>query len=349
MSITKKYFGTTRDGLDVFSYELDNQKGLKAQILNYGAIIKNLCVKDKNGIETDVVLGRDSIEEYEHNRGYLGAAIGRHANRIEDSVFELNGKEYIVGANEGKNSLHGGIKGFDKKIWNVTECDGEEPKLIMSALSCDGEEGFPGMLTVTIVYTLTSYNALKIHYHAVSDCDTVCNLTNHSYFNLAGHDSGNIYNQVLQMNSGFYTPNNSECMPFGEIHSVTGTPFDFRIPKPIGQDIHADFEQIEMFGGYDHNFVINGRGYRTFAVAKCVENGISMEVKSDQSAVQLYTSNSLVKGKYKQGAEYDIHQAFCLETQCFPNAMKYSQYPSPILEKGKDYDSVTEYIFKIEK
>ncbi len=345
MAITKTDFGTAPSGEKVFAYQLDNGNGLSAEIITYGGILKRLYVTDKNGVKTDVVLGRDTLEAYLHNDGYLGALIGRHANRIAKGEFTLNGKEYKVGVNEGKNSLHGGNIGFDKRVWSAHENDGAEPSLTLTLVSEDGEEGFPGKLDVTVTYTLTKENALKISYNAVSDKDTVVNLTNHAYFNLAGHASGTIDNQLLQINSSFYTPNDSECMPTGEVLSVKGTPFDFTTLKPIGQDIKSDFEQTKMFGGYDHNFAAEGRGYRKIATAKCEENGITMEVYTDKPAVQLYTSNGLPEGIYKDGAKYGVHQAFCLETQYFPNAMAHSHYPSPILRKGEEYNFTTEYRF----
>lgn len=208
------------------------------------------------------------------------------------------------------------------------------------------DEGFPGNLKVKLTYTLTKNNSLKINYNAVSDKDTVVNLTNHSYFNLAGHSSGSICNQVLQINSEFYTPNCSECMPTGEILSVMGTPFDFRVPKPIGQDISADFSQIEMFGGYDHNFILDGSGYRLGAVASCPQNGITMKMYTDKPAVQLYTTNGTEKDRAcKDAVVYSAHQAFCLETQYYPNSLKFSHFPSPILKAGEVYDFTTEYEF----
>lgn len=346
MSITQTVIGQM-DGNEINEYILDNGKGLRANILNYGGIIKNLFVTDNKGKEIDVVLGRDSFEEYLDNFGYYGAAIGRHANRIENSEFKLNGQSYKVGSNENGNSLHGGYVGFDKRVWESApiETDGE-PSLVMTLVSGDLEEGFPGELHVTMTYTLTSDNALKITYSAIGDKDTIVNLTNHSYFNLAGHDSGTIENQVLQMNAAFYTPNSSACMPTGIVESVQGTPFDFRVPKPIGQDINADFEQIEMFGGYDHNFALSGRGYRLGAVASCLENGITMQMHTDAPAVQLYTTNGVEEGRVcKGGIVYQKHQAFCLETQVFPNAMRYSHFPSPILSAGDEYTHTTEYKF----
>lgn len=345
MAITKSLYGKLLDGAEVYAYTLDNGLGLSAEILTYGGIVKNLYVTDKNGIKTDVVLGRDTLSDYLSNDGYLGALIGRHANRIAGGEFELNGTKYNVGINEGKNSLHGGNTGFDKKVWSAQAIDGKEPSLVLTLMSPDGEEGFPGHLKVRVFYTLTSDNALKIEYSAQSNKDTVCNLTNHSYFNLAGHASGTVDNQILYINSDFYTPNDSECMPTGEVMSVEGTPFDFRAPKSIGQDINSDFEQIKMFGGYDHNFAVNGRGYRKAAEAKCLENGITMEVYTDKPAMQLYTSNGLAEGVYKDGTHYGVHQAYCLETQYFPNAMAHSHYPSPILKKGEEYHFTTEYKF----
>lgn len=346
MSITKNVFGTLSDGSTAYIYALDNGNGLKAQITNYGGIIKNLFVTDRDNNSVDVVLGRDTLEEYLDNFGFYGAAIGRHANRIADSRFKLGDTVYTVGANEGKNSLHGGNIGFDKKLWSAKEIDGEEPSLELYLESPDMDEGFPGNLKVKLTYTLTKNNSLKINYNAVSDKDTVVNLTNHSYFNLAGHSSGSICNQVLQINSEFYTPNCSECMPTGEILSVMGTPFDFRVPKPIGQDISADFSQIEMFGGYDHNFILDGSGYRLGAVASCPQNGITMKMYTDKPAVQLYTTNGTEKDRAcKDAVVYSAHQAFCLETQYYPNSLKFSHFPSPILKAGEVYDFTTEYEF----
>jgi len=346
MAIKKEAYGTMPTGEAVYLYTLDNGNGVTAEILNYGGIVKSLYVKDNKGNMTDVVLGRDTLEDYLDNGGYLGALIGRYANRISKGEFELNGTKFSVGKNEKNNSLHGGFKGFDKKVWDAVESGSEdEPALILSIVSKDGEEGFPGNLSVTVTYTLTKENSLKIAYRAVSDADTVCSMTNHSYFNLAGHASGTMYNQVMQINADFYTPNDDECMPTGEVLSVMGTPFDFRVPKPLGQDINSDFVQTKMFGGYDHNYMLNGRGYRKVAVASCEDNGIVMEVYTDLPAVQLYTSNALADGIYKDGKEYSKHQAFCLETQTVPNAMEFSHYPGPVLKKDEVYDTVTEYKF----
>lgn len=344
MAIKKRLYGTMPTGENVYAYTLDNGKGVSAEIINYGAIVTKLLVADKHGEVQDVVLGRASLEEYLNNAGYIGAAIGRHANRIAKGEFVLNGETYHVGINESPNSLHGGVVGFDKKLWDVTESETEQA-IILSYSSPDGEEGFPGKLETVIKYSITEENGLRIEYRAASDKDTVCNLTNHSYFNLNGHESGNIYSHILQINSGFYTPNDSECMPTGEVLSVAGTPFDFRAPKPIGQDINADFEQIQMFGGYDHNFAISGRGLRIAATATGDKTGITMQVITNQPGMQLYTGNAIKPGVHKGEKEYEVHDAFCLETQVFPNAMAHSHYPGPILKKCHTYSHITEYRF----
>lgn len=344
MSVTSKKYGVMPDGTDIFAYTLDNGKGLRAEIINYGGIVTKLITKDKSGSDVDVVLGRSSLDDYLKNDGYIGAAIGRHANRIMKGSFIINGIEYNVGINENANSLHGGIVGFDQKVWNAITVE-QDNAVVLSYVSADGEEGFPGELKVFIKYTVTDDNALRIEYTAISNKDTVCNLTNHSYFNLSGHESGSINNQILQINSNFYTPNDKEGMPTGEVLSVSGTPFDFRVPKPIGQDINADFEQIQMFGGFDHNYAICGKGFRIAAKAQSLETGITMEVYTNQPAIQLYTVNALPQGVKKDDKEYNIHDAFCLETQVFPNAMAHSHYPSPFLAKGDLYEHVTEYKF----
>lgn len=350
MSITQKNFGT-HEGKAVYSYTLDNGHGLRAEILNYGGIIKNLYVCGKNGEYVDVVLGRDTLAEYNDNDGYYGALIGRNSNRVADAKIKVADKIYPLCKNDGNNNLHGGLVGFDKKVWEVKIADDpEEPALILTITSPDGEEGFPGDLDVTVTYTLTKNNGLKIHYTAISNQDTVVNLTNHSYFNLNGHNSGkSIDNLKLYMNSSYYTPNNDECMPNGEIRSVSGTAFDFTSEKEVGHDIN-DFsvEQLAMFGGYDHNFILDGIGFRKFASLWCEDTGINMDCYTDLPGVQLYTGNSINETKVcKEGAVYKKHGALCLETQFFPNAFLYSHFPTTVLKKGDKYDTVTEYRFSI--
>ena len=348
MAISKKKYGEL-NGRDVFEYTLDNKTGVRAVILNFGGVIKNIFIKDKDGNERDVILGHDNMEQYKTNNGYMGALIGRHANRLHRGEFEINGNKYNAGINDGKNSLHGGIVGFDKKIWDAVEKeDADGCSLILTTVSPDGEEGFPGNATVCVTYTLTKSNELKINYRAVSDKDTVFNMTNHAYFNLNGHASGDICDHVLQLNSNFYTPNTDECMPNGEILSVMGTPFDFRIPKPVGSDINADFEQIEMFNGYDHNFALAGSGMRTAAVLSSEKSGITLKVTTDKPGIQIYTGNSINEDlTYKDGVKYKVHQAICLETQYFPNSMTCSHFPSPVLRANEVYDFTTVFAFSV--
>lgn len=343
MSIIQKEFGKTENGT-VTSFTLDNGKGLSAEILNLGGIIRRLVF---NG--TDVVLGREDVDAYINGSGYFGALIGRNSNRIENSEFELNGKTYKLAVNDHEvNNLHGGIKGFNSKIWTAEIIDKEEPQLVLSTVSPDGEEGFPGNVNVKVTYTLTKDNSIKIHYEGTTDADTVLNMTNHSYFNLNGHNSGNIKNHTLTLNCGFYTPNTEICVPYGEVLSVSGSPFDFTKGRVVGKEIESDYPQIMMFRGYDHNFVINGTGYRKFAELTGDMTGIVMEAYTDLPAVQLYTGNYVeADTPCKDNAEYSIHQALCLETQVFPNALKYSHFPSPILKKGEKYDTTTEYKFTV--
>lgn len=349
MSIVSKQFGKFLKGEVATCYTLDNGNGLIAEVLDYGCIIKNLYVKDRNGEYVDVVLGRDTLAEYGDNDGYFGAVIGRNANRIANSRFNIKSKTYKLNANDGRNNLHGGLCGFDKKLWRVTLFNNpKEPSIMFKLRSPNGEEGFPGELDVTVTYTLTKNNGFLIDYVAVGDEDTVCNLTNHSYFNLNGHDSGKtVDNLKLKINSNFYTPNTKECLPNGEIRLVKGTPFDFTKGKLVGQDINSDTdEQIKMFGGYDHNFILEGNGRRKAASLYCEENGIKMDMYTDSIGVQLYTGNCIdEKRKCKGKTVYSKHSGLCLETQFIPNSFSFDHFPKPILPAGKTYHHVTEYRF----
>lgn len=339
--IKREKFGSVNEQ-NIFMYTLDNGNGLSAEILSYGGILKSLTFRG-----TDVVLGRDSLEDYLKNEGYFGALIGRNSNRIKGASFELNGNTYNLAKNDGNNNLHGGNIGFDSKIWTCTDINGKEPTLILSRVSPDGEEGFPGTAEIQITYTLTAENGIKIHYEAASDQDTVMNLTNHSYFNLNGHDSGTVDEHTIQISSNFYTPNTEECMPNGEVLKVDGTPFDLRTPKKLKEGFASGHPQIELFGGYDHNFALPGRGFRHCATVTGDKSGISMEVYTDQPGVQLYTGNCInPETVCKNGCKYAIHQALCLETQTFPDAIHHSHFPTPVLPAGTKYDTCTEYRFK---
>lgn len=339
--ITKELFGN-HEGKDVFLYKLDNENGLSVEIITFGGVIKNIYYKG-----LDLVLGRDSLEEYLDNDGYLGALIGRNSNRIQNAEFELGGKVYKLFPNDkGVSNLHGGKIGYDSRVWDSEAVDGKEPALILTLHSPDGEEGFPGNADIKVTYTVTTENSLKIHYEAVCDADTVMNMTNHAYFNLNGHNSGVTDNHTLTLDSDFYTPNTEKCLPYGEILSVEGTVFDLRKPVRLGDVFESDNEQIKMFKGFDHNFCLNGRGFRKVSELCGDKSGIKMETYTDLPGIQVYCGNFLKPERVcKGGAIYDSHHAICLETQVFPNAMALPHFPSPILRKGEKYDTVTEYKF----
>ncbi|MBE7012364.1 MAG: galactose mutarotase [Ruminococcaceae bacterium] len=340
MSVEVKKFGEL-NGVEVNSYTLANNNGFVAEILNYGGIVKRLVYK---GVDT--VLGRDTLEEYLENNGCFSALIGRNSNRIENSEFELNGKIYKLYANNGRNNLHGGKIGFDKKVWAAEVLDGVEPSLKLSLSSPDGEEGFPGNAEVTVTYTVKNDNSLEIRYLGECDADTVFNMTNHAYFNLNGHSSGKTDDHTLWLDCDFYTPNNDECIPTGEVLSVKNTPFDFSKGAKMGDGYSSSHPQIALFGGYDHNFALNGRGYRKVGVFEGDKTGIKMEIYTDQSAVQIYSGNMIQEGRVcKDGALYEIHGGVCFETQAFPNSLKFSHFPGAILKKGEKYDTVTSYKF----
>ena len=341
MSVTKELYGEL-NGKKVYLFTLTNKSNtLKAEILNYGGIIKRLVFDG-----CDVVLGKDTLEQYLPADGYYGALIGRNSNRIYGSKFTINGVEYKVAANNGKNNIHGGVKGFDKKICDFEIEDGDEPSVSLSFVSPDMEEGFPGNVCVTVTYTVTNDDSIKIHYVASTDKDTIINLTNHSYFNLNGHSSGNIDGHTITVNSSYFTPNTDECLPDGSIIKSDGTPFDLRNGGKFGDVFKSDYEQIKMFGGFDHNFVLDGEGYKKFVTAKGDISGICMDAYTDLSGVQIYTGNVIDNSVVsKDGTVYQVHQAFCLETQSFPNAINYPHFPSPVVKKDEIYDTTTEYRF----
>ncbi len=340
MSITTRKYGKS-DGREVYAYTLDNNKGLTAEILNYGGIVTKLIY---NGV--DVVQGFDTLEDYFDNYCCFGAAIGRNSNRIENAEFELNGTVYKLQANDGRNNLHGG-KLFNATVWEAEVIDAEEPALVLSYLSPDGEEGFPGNARIKVTYKLTADNAIEIHYQGECDKDTILNMTNHSYFNLNGHASGSIEGHRLWLASEFHTPNTSEVMPDGQILASKGTPFDFSEEKLIGDNLAIENEQIKMFGGFDNNFVLSGSGYRLVGRATGDKSGIEMEIYTDLPGVQLYIPvNPETDRSYKDGASYGKYGAICFETQAFPNATAYSHFPSIIVKKGEKYDTTTAYKFR---
>lgn len=339
-------FGVMPDGTPVDLITL-MQGNLSCELITYGGAVRSLIVPDCDGHPTDVVLGLDTLEDYRSQDKYLGAIVGRYANRIADASFCLNGKEYPLAANNGPNHLHGGLEGFNSQVWTVESK--EANRVVLSRISPDGEEGYPGTLSVQVTYTLTD-DSLEIDYQARCDQDTICNLTNHSYFNLAGHNSGLINEQYVQINAASYTPTFPGSIPTGQIMPVDGTPMDLRQACRIGDHVDDDFPQLIMAGGYDHNWVIDGPfgTLRPAAAAWCEETGITMEVLTTMPGVQFYTANFL-EGcpDGKDGAPYGNRSAFCLETQYYPDSPHHENFPSPILRAGEIYRHKTIYRFGV--
>ena len=342
-----QHFGVTAKGEDVSVITLSSS-AVSCKILSFGASLQSLMVPDRNGQPLDIVLGYDSLNEYETQDGYLGAVVGRYANRIAKAKFNLNGKEYSLAINNGPNHLHGGIVGFSYKVWTVEDVGDAFVKLHLE--STDGEEAYPGNMEISVTYTLEN-SSLTIHYEAVSDADTVCNLTNHSYFNLAGHGSGSALGQELMLNAKCYTPTDADSIPYGELAPVAGTPMDFGTFTKLGERIGSDFIQLIQGKGYDHNYVVDGEvgTLRPAATARCAESGICMQLKTTQPGVQLYTANFIDEGRPgKDGASYGPHHAFCLETQHFPDSPNKPNFPSTVLKAGEKYDHTAKFSFSIE-
>jgi len=343
MSANKESFGKTSDGKQVDLYTLTNTGGITAKITNFGGILVSLKVPDRNGNLADITLGFDKLDGYLGEHPYFGGIIGRYANRIGKAAFKLDGVEYKLAANDGENHLHGGIKGFDKRVWRLEDIgvtsDGAMVKL--SYISEDGEEGYPGNLACSVVYTLTEDDKLQINYEAETDKKTVVNLTNHSYYNLAGQGSGDILGHELMLNADKYTVVDKGLIPTGENRNVKGTPMDFTTQMTIGSRIG----QVE--GGYDHNYVLNGGGSLAMA-AKVYEpkSGRIMEIHTDQPGVQFYTGNFLdgsITGK--AGKVYKKHYGFCLETQHFPDSPNKPGFPPVVLQPGQKYTTKTVHKF----
>ncbi|WP_312640906.1 aldose epimerase family protein [Hydrogenoanaerobacterium sp.] len=347
MSITKKEFGNTKAGEAVELFTLTNSSGANVGITTYGGSLVFINVPDKTGKLVDVCLGCDTVADYEKQDASLGALVGRFANRIEKGEFTLGGVEYHLYCNDGSNHLHGGKIGYNRRVWGA-EVKGDALELTL--FSPDGEEGYPGNLTIKVTYRLTDDNALSIDYIATSDKDTVINLTNHCYFNLAGEGNGTIFNHKLKLNCGTYTENSGECLPTGKISPVAGTPLDFTEFKAIGERINDAYVQLENCGGYDHNFIINREGAGLAEAAQLWDEstGIKLKTLTTKPGVQLYTANFL-KDDFaaKGGKVYGKHAGVCLETQFYPNAMKHTHFPSPVLHAGDTYHHTTIYQFMV--
>src|SRR5215472_1735164 len=342
---TKTPWGKTPDGQPVDLYTLTNKNGVA---------VVSWKVPDRNGKLGDVVLGYESLDGYVNDKSYFGALIGRYGNRIGHAQFTLDGKTYTLAKNNGENTLHGGTKGFNKAVWTAKEIPAKNGQALeLTYLSKDGEEGFPGNLDVRVIYTLTDSNELEIDYSATSDKTTVVNLTNHSYFNLAGAGSRDILDHVLTMEADKFTPVDAGLIPTGELRDVASTPFDFRKPTAIGARIKEDNEQLKLGGGYDHNFVLRRKPGEPISLAARVmdpKTGRVLEVWIDQPGVQFYTGNFLdgsVRGK--DSIAYSRRSAFCLETQHFPDSPNQPKFPSTVLKPGERYHTTTIYKFSSEK
>ncbi|MES1262577.1 MAG: aldose epimerase family protein [Acidobacteriota bacterium] len=342
-TVKKSDFGKMPDGTPVALYTLTGSNGLEARIITYGGILVSLKTPDRKGVAADVVLGHDTLADYMADTStYFGALVGRYANRIGHAAFTLDGKTYKLAKNDGDNSLHGGLRGFDKRVWSAREVPGG---VELTLLSKDGEESYPGNLTAVVTYTLNG-NALQIHYTATTDKPTVVNLTNHSYWNLKG--DGDILGNMLTINSDRFTPVDAGLIPTGELKAVAGTPFDFRKATAVGARIDQNDPQLKLGHGYDHNWVLNrtGKGLELAARVEEPVSGRVLEVYTDQPGVQFYTGNFLngtVRGKGGKVAK--LRSALCLETQHYPDTPNKKSFPTAELKPGEKYDTTTEFRF----
>lgn len=353
--ITKSLFGNvlrgTNDAHEVYAYTLMNESNVSVCVLNYGGIIKNIWVKDKNGEVADVVGGFDSVDSYLKSGGYQGALIGRTGNRIGNAKFTLEGVTYELYKNDGNNSLHGGKEGFDQKIWGVEMIDSaDEPSLVLRYVSPDMEENYPGTLKVKVTYTLKKEGALSIHYEAETDKTTIVNLTNHAYFNLGGLAAGVVDDHKLWLDADKINSLDSELIPDGKLIDVENTPYDFRTAKTLGEGFAADYPMIKEFGGYDNNFCFadyDGK-VKLRAVLEDPKSGRVMKCYTDQPCVQIYTANMVnpEDPAFKNGIKQYKHCAVCLETQCMPDSINHDGFTNVVLNPGEKYDTTTIYAFE---
>lgn len=349
-------FGKNAEGQAVSLYTLTNQAGAEASILDYGGILVSLKMPDRTGKLADVVLGFDNIDGYLQDKSYLGALVGRYGNRIAQGKFSLGGVTYTLAKNNGVNSLHGGDVGFNRKMWAARDVSGSgDPSLELKYVSKAGEEGYPGTLSVTVVYTLTADNALKIDYSATTDAETVVNMTNHAYFNLAGQGEGDILQHEVMIHADRYTPVNDALIPTGELASVKGTPFDFQTATSIGARINQDNQQLKYGHGYDHNWILSGQEGKSAEPSLAAEayepkSGRVLQVLTTEPGVQFYTGNFLDGTAHGKGGKvYNQRYAFCLETQHFPDSPNHPNFPSTVLKPGQQYHTTTLYKFSVKK
>jgi len=339
-------FGKTKNNEEAMLYTLENDNRMLVTVSDYGATLVQILVPDKKGELVDVVLGYDDVRGYEEGDLFLGAIVGRVANRIGGARFTLNGREYFLSDNDNGNNLHSGPDFFSKRMWNVIEAT--DKKVVFALHSKAGDQGYPGEVFITVTYELTQENELKISYGARPNQDTLLNMTNHSYFNMDGHKSKQVMHQEVWIHGDSFTPSNEALIPTGELKLVKGTPMDFTVPKEVGLDIESDYEAIKHGGGYDHNYVINGNGYRKAAFLHSKANGIKMEVYTDLPGMQFYSGNFIQQTKGRNGAVYKKRQGLCFETQYFPDGINQTAFTSPITKGGEEYHTVTTYKFGIE-
>ncbi len=349
-TMQKQAFGKTDDGQQMDLYTLTNKNGMQVAITNFGGTVVSIKVPDKKGNIEDVVLGYDDVSGYQGGKAYFGATIGRYGNRIAKGKFTLDGKTYSLPLNDGPNTLHGGTKGFSQRVWTAKDVSGPAGEALqLTYLSKDGEEGFPGNLNVKVVFTLAANNELKIDYSATTDKDTVINLTNHSYFNLSGKGEGDILGTELTIHASKFTPVDATLIPTGELRSVKGTPFDFTKATAIGARINQEDEQLKLAGGYDHNWVLDaGKTVALHLAAQAYDptSGRELEVLTTEPGIQFYTGNFLdgtIHGK--GGKVYNKHDAFCLETQHFPDSPNHPTFPTTELKPGQRYHTMTVFKF----
>jgi len=341
-----KTFGKLTEGAEIKMYTISNTKGMSAEIINYGAIVVSLKTPDRNGKLADVILGFDDLAGYERDKTFQGSIVGRYGNRIGGGKFTLDGQVYQLSINDGANHLHGGPKGFFKQVWTAKQIDPSSVRL--TYVSPAGEEGYPGKVEITVTYTITEDNELKIEYYGTTDSPTLLNPTNHCYFNLTGSPANSILEHELMLNADYFTPVDAQSIPTGELRKVAGTPMDFREVKAIGRDIAADDEQMKFGKGYDHNWVLNGNPGQVRPVATLYDHksGRLMEVLTDQAGLQFYSGNFLDGSMTgKGGIRYNYRTALCLEAQAFPDSPNKPNFPSVVLRPGQEYHQTTIYRF----
>lgn len=341
----KEIFGKMDDGRDVELITLTNKNGTEVAVSTYGAAIVSFVFRDKNGTLRDVVLGYDTAEEYIRHDSCFGATVGRNANRIANARTVIGGVEYRLEANNGTNNLHSGANGVHNKLWEIEELSEADNSVTLKYFSADLEQGFPGNMDIKVTFSLNEEDALGIRYEAVSDQDTIANFTNHSYFNLGGHDSGNIGGHKLKVYSDQFAPVTPvDSIPTGEYRAVAGTPFDFTEWKEMGRDGDADYDQLNYTGGYDHTYILDNHGeLQLMAEAVCEETGIHLSAYTDRPGVQFYVGNYIGEQTGKGGAAYASRDGFCLEAHYCPNAINNPAFPSPLLKAGETYRAQTVY------